>query len=147
MIRASKQGVGLSADPLSGHAKPEKMLSPALNDHLMPAHHRLRFELLFALGAIAFGALVLPALVYAVGVVLLGTYADGGLGSFYANLYRDLATGSLAAAAIVFGPYVILLASRLPLLGWRRAQHPDEDTEKSATPPARSGRVEPRIGH
>ncbi|MET0986858.1 MAG: hypothetical protein ABW034_15790 [Steroidobacteraceae bacterium] len=107
---------------------------------------RLRFELLFALGWIVFGALVLPALVYTVGVLSLGTYAGGGLVAFYANLYRDLFAGSLAALALVLGPYVILMLARVPLI--RRRAASDASTEPEDEPPAPkvSGRVEPRIG-
>lgn len=107
---------------------------------------RLRFELLFALSWLAFGALVLPGLVYAVGVLLLGAYADGGLGSFYANLFRDLFTGSQAPLALILGPYVVLMIARLPLIGRKRpAQAASREPEPTSPAPPR-GRVEPRIG-
>ena len=113
--------------------------------------HRIRFELLFALGGIAFGALLLPALVYAVGVGLLGTYAGKGLAGLYGNLFADLISGSWAAAALVFGPYVILMLARAPLFGRRReaVEHDDDETVTAAptTGSTRSSRVEPRIGN
>jgi hypothetical protein len=117
---------------------------------------RLRFELLFAAGWLAFGALILPALVYGVGTVLLGTYADGSLGALYGNFYRDLFSGSTAALALLFGPYVILMLARIPLIGRRKPAHdsPVKDHEASAPPTKRAAsakprpeRIEPRIGN
>lgn len=104
---------------------------------------RLRFELLFALAWIAFGALVLPALVYAVGTVLLGAYTSGGLPAFYANLYRDAISGAWAALSLIFGPYVVLMIARLPLLARRGRERSRDDSDTSEP---RSGRIEPRIG-
>ncbi|MET0987081.1 MAG: hypothetical protein ABW034_16925 [Steroidobacteraceae bacterium] len=112
----------------------------------------MRFELLFALGWIAFGALLLPALVYVVGVVLLGTYEGKGLVGFYGNLFTDLISGSWAAVTLVFGPYVILMLARVSLLGRHREAAAHDDDEVAAVGPsegssARSNRVEPRIGN
>lgn len=113
--------------------------------------HRLRFELFFALSWIAFGALLLPALVYAVGVTLLGTYTAGGLGAFYGNLFADLAHGMWAPAALILGPYVILMVARLPFIARRRSEDPQEQADRpippSAQNSARTSRVEPRIGN
>ena len=116
---------------------------------------RLRFELFFAAGWLAFGALVLPALVYGVGTVLLGTYADGSLGALYRNLYRDLFSGSTTAVALVFGPYVVLMLARIPLLGRRKSARnsaaEDEDpalsAECTASTRSRPERIEPRVGN
>lgn len=110
--------------------------------------HRLRFELLFALGCVAFGALVLPGLVYAVGVLLLGTYAQGGLWAFYANLYADVFAGSLPAASLILGPYAILMLARIPLIGRRPATSAAHEEEPAARAASRSKpRIEPRIGN
>ena len=53
-----------------------------------------------------FGIVLLPALVYLAGSLTLGPY-DGGIGPFLAILYRDVASLSPAALALVLGPYVI----------------------------------------
>jgi hypothetical protein len=110
---------------------------------------RLRFELLLAGVCIAVGALVLPSLVYGVGVLLLGKYADGGLGAFYGNLYRDLAGASVPAASLIFGPWLVITLARLPLIGRQRQRKASVATDPapSESPPARRTRVEPRIGH
>jgi hypothetical protein len=108
---------------------------------------RLRFELLLAGVCIAVGALVLPSLVYGVGVLLLGKYADGSLGAFYGNLYRDLAGASLPAASLIFGPWLVVTLARLPLIGRPRKPSVATDPAPAESPPARRTRVEPRIGH
>lgn len=152
-MRPDHTCIAAGSNPLPLHEIPEKIRAPfeLLPRTPMPSH-RLRFELLFALGWIAFGALVLPALVYGVGVALLGAYADGGLAAFYGNLYRDLVTGSLAAATLVFGPYVIVMLARVPLMRRRGGAVPPAGEEDEAPPPsartrAPGGRIEPRIGN
>lgn len=107
---------------------------------------RIRFELLFALAWIAFGALVLPALVYAVGIGLLGKYIDGGVGAFYANFYRDLFSASQAPLALILGPYIVVMLARAPLLGrkWREDVVDDAAVDDPAS--RTRSRVEPRIG-
>lgn len=110
---------------------------------------RLRFELLFALGWIAFGLVLLPLVVYAMGTLLLGTYTSGGLGSFYADLYRDALAGAWAALCLILGPYVVLMLARLPLLRRARGSREQQDDQEEHAPqtsrPTRA-RVEPRIG-
>ncbi len=108
---------------------------------------RLRFELLFALGWIAFGVVLLPVLVYIIGTLLLGTYTSGGLAAFYVNLLQDALAGAWAALSLIFGPYVVLMLARLPLLRRARGsreQLADEGGHTSQT--SRPARVEPRIG-
>lgn len=76
--------------------------------------HWLRREaLLFALFG-GFGLLVLPALVYFVGLQLLGEYRpDAGMGTFYADLYRQLAALSIWAWLLVMGPWLAIQLLRL----------------------------------
>ncbi len=75
---------------------------------------RVRFELLLALGLLLFGLVVLPALIYLVGTVLLGSYGGGGrLGSFYGDLIRDLARGSGRAWILLVGPLLLVQLGRL----------------------------------
>ena len=80
---------------------------------------RLRFEIVFGAVCLAFGLLVLPALVYWVGTTMLGPYTDGGLADFYGALFRDLFAGSGRAWLLALGPYVTLLLLRIVLLGFR----------------------------
>jgi hypothetical protein len=115
------------------------------------AQRRLRFELVFASICIAFGLFVLPALIYVVGILLLGPYGDGeGLGRFYADYFRDLAEPSARVWTLVLGPWVLLSLLRLLLV--RRRPAPPVDEEPAASPPPASAprtqerrRVEPRV--
>ncbi|HSN71650.1 MAG TPA: hypothetical protein VLT59_09065 [Steroidobacteraceae bacterium] len=97
---------------------------------------RGRFELVFAAACLGFGLLVLPALVYWVGVRILGPYSDGGLGAFYAGLFADLVSASGRAWLLVAGPYVALMLLRFVLFGFsgrRRA------ADRSSRRPASQG--------
>jgi hypothetical protein len=93
---------------------------------------RLRRELwLFAIFA-AFGWLLLPALVYLTGQVLLGEYRpDGGMGRFYADVYGALAGPGPWAWLLLLGPWLLVMAVRLlalPLVhGRARAGDDGED--------------------
>jgi len=95
------------------------------------AHPRLKRELILAGAALAFGLLVLPALVYWVGIVVLGPYPGGGLGQFYGALLRDLGSGAGRAWVLVAGPYVSLLLLRFALLSGRR-RDPSASSRKIA---------------
>lgn len=97
-----------------------------------------RRELLLFAGLAGFGLLVLPALVYLVGVVLLGEYAPGAtVGTFYADLYAELAAPALWAWLLVLGPWLGIqwlrllwlpfrtLLRRRPAVATDGAEHPD----------------------
>lgn len=75
---------------------------------------------------IGFGFLVLPAIVYGVGVRLLGEYRPGGgMGLFYGDLYRALGRGEGWAWLLLLGPYLGIMAIRLmwlPVRGRRGAE-------------------------
>jgi hypothetical protein len=86
-----------------------------------------------------FGLFVLPALVYLVGEQLLGEYRpDGGMGTFYADLYGHLAGLSGLAWMLVLGPWFAILLLRLLWLPLRQinrrrsARHKDEADEEAA---------------
>ncbi len=92
----------------------------------------LRFEVLLALSLVLSGLVVLPALIYLVGGVLLGEYAGGGrLGSFYGDMLRDLGQGSWQAWSLVLGPLLLVQAGRLIFLQF--------GTEPGARQPERPG--------
>jgi hypothetical protein len=95
-----------------------------------------------------FGLLVLPALVYLVGERLLGEYQPGAtMGTFYADIYGQLATPSVWAWLLVLGPWLAILLLRLLWfpLGWlgrhRALAAEDEDVQ----PPSLKHRIEPTI--
>ena len=108
---------------------------------------RLRFELIFASLWLAFGLFVLPAVIYMVGTLLLGPYGENqGLGTFYADFFKDLVEPAGRAWILALGPLVVVSILRLVFLG----KAPQEDSEpepKAPAPqsPAPRSRVEPRV--
>lgn len=90
--------------------------------------HWIRREaLLFAVIG-GFGLLVLPALVYFVGLQLLGEYRpDAGMGAFYADLYGQLAALSIWAWLLVTGPWLAIQMLRLFWLPMRSFLRPKSD--------------------
>jgi hypothetical protein len=128
---------------------------------------RLRFELIFASLALAFGLFLLPALIYWVGAALLGAYGEkAGLSTFYVDFYGDLADGAGRAWILALGPMVLVYAVRAVFIGVGGTKNvePAEDDEPPYEPPrrqappprreaparkapsGRSSRVEPRMG-
>jgi hypothetical protein len=102
-----------------------------------PRMRRLRFEGIFAVAWIGFGALILPALIYFVGTRLLGPYNKGaGLDALYADLFVDLAHGSGRAWLVVLGPWVGITLLRVVLFGFRRrrAAVPESESRKRLEP-------------
>lgn len=125
-----------------------------------PSNRRLRFELIFASVWLAIGLFLVPALIFWVGITLLGPYGDapgGGLGSFYADFFGDLATGELRAWFITLGPLILISLARAVFIGVRSQEDSEDEapvnprkpvqkpvikaTEKTVEP----RRVEPRI--
>lgn len=114
------------------------------------SHHRMRFELIFGSVWLGLGFFILPALIFWVGLALLGPYGEGqgaGMGTFYGNFFGDLAEGEVRAWALALGPLVLVSVIRLIFIGTR--PKPEPRVEDSAPPvpahPAESRRVEPRI--
>jgi hypothetical protein len=106
---------------------------------------RLRFEAIFASAWIGFGLLVLPALIYWIGMLMLGSYGeDAGLGTFYLDYFRDLAEPAARAWALLLGPFATVSLLRLI---FRRAPAPEPPAATPEEPPAPAPRrVEPRLG-
>ncbi len=90
---------------------------PARDSSSLPA--AVRHELLILAGALAFGVLVVPPLLWLAGGHALGPYADGGMGDLLENFFRGLAGGSFAFWAVALCPYLITLVVRA-LLGIAR---------------------------
>lgn len=123
-------------------------MNSTATDEVTPPHprQRLRFELIFASAWLAFGLFVLPALIYTVGTLLLGPYGENqGLGSFYADFFRDLVEPAGRAWILALGPLVLVSVLRLVFLGHKP---PDEDSQPEpavAQPQPVRSRVEPRV--
>jgi hypothetical protein len=62
-------------------------------------------ELLTLALCLAVGLLLMPPLIWLVGSLELGPYANGGLGGLLRDYYLALAQGSLAQWLVALGPY------------------------------------------
>ncbi|MGB5102831.1 MAG: hypothetical protein WBO04_05855 [Steroidobacteraceae bacterium] len=82
-----------------------------------------RRHLLWLVAALAFGALVLPFLVYYTGSAVLGPYAHGGPGSFLRDYFVDLAGMRGSAWTLLLGPAGLVLVWRmLVAYAWRTGE-------------------------
>ncbi|MCP5359867.1 MAG: hypothetical protein H7A14_03990 [Sinobacteraceae bacterium] len=70
-------------------------------------------ELAFLLLGLVLGAVLMPALIWLAGSVVLGPYANGGFGAFCSDLLGGLREGSLAVWLVLAGPYVVITVLRL----------------------------------
>jgi hypothetical protein len=105
-----------------------------------------RVEAWLAVGLIGFGLLVLPALIYVTGTLLLGAYGGGEhLGAFYGDYFRDLGT-TPQTWALVLGPYVLVQVARLIFTDFGKSSPPPLEGKRQSAPanPARERR-EPTI--
>jgi hypothetical protein len=67
-----------------------------------------RSALLWLLGALLFGVLAMPFLVYATGVATLGPYVPGGAGAFFRDYLSALAGFRGAAWMLALGPAAVV---------------------------------------
>jgi hypothetical protein len=76
-------------------------------------------EVIWLLGSLLGGLLILPAVIYVVGSRMFGPYkgsdASIGISAFYSDFAHDLASTHLSALIIAFGPVVIVYLLRLSL--------------------------------
>lgn len=122
-----------------------------------PRGHRLRFELIFASLWLAFGLFLLPALIFWVGTLALGSYGENaGLSTFYIDFFADLADASGRAWLLALGPVVLIYLLRAVFIGVQPKPASEEEAfpepvhRATARPePKRSSgkaaRVEPRM--
>ena len=98
-----------------------------------PAHLRWRRELALAAICFGFGLLIVPTLIYGVGVQLLGAYGGGPhIGSFFGDYFRNLIDGSVRTWFLVLAPYLLLIGIRFVFWRWgnslpRNPSMPSED--------------------
>jgi hypothetical protein len=110
----------------------------------------MRFELIFGSVWLAFGLFLLPAIIFWVGITLLGPYGEAqgaGMGTFYGDFYGDLAQGEARAWALALGPLVVISLIRAVFIGTRPKPDPVDAPEPTPAPKPSSEprRVEPRI--
>lgn len=80
----------------------------------------VRRELYFTLSALAIGLLAVPVLIWGVGHLVLGAYADGNLLAMLADFYRGLIDLSLPFWIVALGPLLLLWILRG--CNWLRTQ-------------------------
>ena len=86
-----------------------------------------------------FGLFMLPALVFLVGQQLLGPYRpEGGMGTFYGDLYGHLASGSQWPWLLVTGPWLTIQLLRLLWLPISRGTRRVPDAVEQNAPEQRA---------
>lgn len=92
---------------------------PSLRLRGLTQHHRARREAAIFGGALAFGLLVVPLLIWVVGHHTLGPYSHGddprgfGPGTLLADFFAGLGRGWIAFWVVALGPALLLLGLRL----------------------------------
>ena len=79
-------------------------------------------EVFLALGLLTLGLLALPAMVYAVGQVVVGEY-EGGLPALYEAIADGLLAGRIFAWLMVLSPYLSIQMIRM----WFRLRRPERN--------------------
>jgi hypothetical protein len=116
---------------------------PDTDDH--PRSRRLRFELIFASLWLAFGLFLLPALIFWVGTLALGSYGENaGLSTFYIDFFGDLADTSGRAWLIALGPIVLIYLLRAVFIGAQPKPARQEEEELLPEPVRRAPAPEPK---
>jgi hypothetical protein len=92
------------------------------------SHSRPTRELAIFVAALAFGVLIMPLAIYAVGRETLGEYANGGAGALLADFFRGLASGARAFWTVALGPYAFILLMRAAMSVARRQHTPEIET-------------------
>lgn len=67
-----------------------------------------RRDSFWLLAALVFGVVVLPFLVHATGLRVLGEYAEGGAGQFFLDFLRGLATLKWFSWVLALGPVMLV---------------------------------------
>lgn len=98
---------------------------PAIRqESFLQRHPRLRRELYLLGSLLAVGFILMPTLVYIVGVLTLGPYASGGWVALFVDLYKALFRGSWPAWGIVLGPLALVVFIRTTRFLYRRFLRP-----------------------
>ena len=82
-----------------------------------------RREAMIAALLLGFGVVILPSLVYLVGIVIVEPYeGENGLATLYGSILSGLVKPELPAWLLVLGPYVVIQLVRLALVGRGKRQ-------------------------
>jgi hypothetical protein len=74
--------------------------------------------------ALLIGVVLMPILIFYMGVATLGRYEGASLRSLYASLFGGLQDGSMASWVVFLGPYGLYLMFRALRLWWRAGTGP-----------------------
>jgi hypothetical protein len=96
-------------------------------DSLLQRNPRLRRELLIFAWALGAGLIVMPMLIYVVGLLTLGPYASGGWWTLLVDVYKGLFRGWWAAWGVVLGPLALICLIRGARFLYRRYLRSDAD--------------------
>lgn len=77
-------------------------------------------ELALAALGLLVGVVLMPVLIFYVGVATLGRYEGASLGHLYRSLFLGLGEASIASWAVLLGPYALYLLFK-GLRAWWRA--------------------------
>lgn len=88
---------------------------------------RLRREFTIFAWALGAGLIVMPMLIYVVGLLTLGPYASGGWWTLLVDVYRGLVRGWWAAWGVVLGPLALIYLIRGARFLYRRYLRSDPD--------------------
>ena len=82
-----------------------------------PGRAWLAQELIWILGSLLIGLLLLPGIIYIVGSQLFGIYKGSsiGMGAFYSDYAHDLASSHISAWILAVGPLLLIYMLRLIL--------------------------------
>lgn len=92
-------------------------MAPRNPPHLLMTVNR---EARLLLGALIFGAVGLPLLVWLTGRIALGPYANGGMFAILGDFFTLLYSGSIASWILLIGPYVLLGVLRIAAALFRK---------------------------
>ncbi|HEX3397010.1 MAG TPA: hypothetical protein VHS76_09935 [Steroidobacteraceae bacterium] len=76
-------------------------------------------ELIVAGGALLFGLILMPVLIFYAGVGVLGRFDGASLGHLFASLYGGLKQASVASWVVFLGPYGLYLLFKALRSWWR----------------------------
>jgi hypothetical protein len=92
-----------------------------MSDKEKSAARPLKREVLWFIGMLAFGILVLPVLVFFVGQVVFGAYEGDGYGGFFSALLEQLLAFDGYAWFLVLSPFICISILRLLGKSWKMA--------------------------
>lgn len=112
---------------MKGSASAEDVTDSApARESFLQRHPRLRRELYLLGSLLGVGFILMPILIYVVGMLTLGPYASGGWLALFGDLYGALLRGSWPAWGVVLGPLALVVFMRMSRYVYRRWLRPGD---------------------